>query len=374
MVKKKVLIATGGSGGHVFPAFALAQQLKHIAPPVELFFAGGGLTHNPYFNSANIPYKEVDCGNILGKPWWQRISPAFKTLRGVNESRQLIRQFQPDVVVGFGSFHSFPLLAAARLCKVPFVLHESNTVPGRVTRLLSPYAQVTGVHFAQAQRYLKGRSIEVDIPLREGYTLTYGTKERARQRFLLHPDTFTFLVFGGSQGAKALNSLVSQALTLQLALRTKAFQVIHITGKRETTESLRNIYDRTGIRAYVTDFLEEMDQAWIAADLMIGRAGALTLAEMTEFEVPGILIPYPYASDHHQEHNADFIASEVKGGLKLIQSTLNAESLANTISQLAANDRKRLVEMRESIRYFKGTHRRRDLCSLVCEVGGMKVR
>lgn len=373
-MSKKVLIAAGGSGGHIFPAMALAQRLRQVEPSVEILFAGGGLSRNPYFERGSFPYRDVACGTFASKSWWQKFKALIDTCKGVSQGRRLLRRFRPDVVVGFGSFHSFPLLMAARSCHFPLVLHEANAVPGKVNRRFAPYARVTGVHFPCAQPYLQGRSVEVDLPLREGYTLTYGSKAEARKRFLLHPQKFTFLVFGGSQGAAALNTVVSRALLGHLAERTKQFQLIHITGDESAVLSLRAQYEKAEIRAYVTDFVGDMDQAWMAADLLIGRAGGATLAEMTEFEVPALLIPYPYATDHHQEHNADFMAKTVKGAVKLLQGGLTPESLARQLSDLVANDRETLERMREALGHYRRTRQRRDLCSLVCEVGGLKVR
>lgn len=371
---KKVLIAAGGSGGHIYPAVALAQQLSKVEPQVELQFAGGGLSRNRFFNSEDWPYRDIACGPISGKGILGALKDCCEIAKGVVQSRKLLKDFQPDVIVAFGSYHTLPILTAARMSRCPVVLHEGNAVPGRVNRRFAPYARVTGVNFPEASRYISGRCLEVGFPLREGYTQIFGSQEEARRRFLLHPQRFTFLVFGGSQGASALNSLVSRALNGHLSQRTKQFQVIHVTGRQDAVEAIQKAYEAHDIRAWVGDFIKDMDQAWMAADLAISRAGASSISEQIEFAVPGILIPYPYATDHHQEKNADFFVKTVKGGIKLLESATKPEELASEISKLVAADHAKLEDMRDHIRKFKASQRRRDLCSIVCEVGGIKLR
>lgn len=367
-MRKKILIATGGTGGHLYPAQALAEQLKSLTANPELLFIGGGLSDNPYFNREAYLFEEVSVATFAGKSLTQQLISCVDICKGVKQSRAIIKQFRPDVVVGFGSYHTLPTLLAAKLSSVPMVLHEANSIPGKVNRLLSKHAQVTGVHFPSAAVWLKGKTAEVELPLREGYHLAYRSKERARNHFRLSSDLFTLLVFGGSQGAHHVNVLFGGAATNFLAQKSKNFQVVHITGDAAWTTRLQQHYDHVGIRAHVVDAENAMDQAWTAADMVVARAGAATIAEMVAFEVPGILIPWSGAMDDHQQQNALFMSSAVGGAVRMSEEGLTSEALAKQISMLIAREKQQLVAMQEAIRHYKKHSRRRELCSVVCEI------
>lgn len=373
-MSKKILITVGGTGGHVFPAVGLAQQIHRTLPQVDILFAGGELDQNPYFPKSNFPWKALPSSSLSKGSIWEKCQGFLEISRGVARALRLLRDYRPDVVVGFGSYHSLPILTAAKILRYPLVLHEANCYPGKVNRRFSSYAKVTGVQFAPAIPHLSGRAVEVGCPMREGFTRTLESKEEAREVFGLDPFRTTLLCFGGSQGAVALNALFTSAVTSHLAERTQAFQVIHLTGQSGMVEDIRELYALAGISHYVTDFEERMNHVWSASDLAVTRAGAGTLAELLEFEVPALLIPYPYASDAHQERNADFIVNQVKGGVKCLEQEIEPQGLADQVMRLFRRDQEKLKELLQGIRNYKAKLKRRDLCSLVCEVAGIKVR
>lgn len=357
MERKKVMLATGGTGGHVYPAMALADQLKQ--KEIDVLFTGGGLGKNRYFSREQYPFEEVSCGNPrMSKPF-SAVFQLFKLIRGVLQSFRLISQFQPQLIVGFGSFYTVPPLIAGRLMGIPILLHEANRIPGKVNRLLSPYVAITGVQFPDTTKRLKGRVMHVPIPLREGYRKGGASPAVARAHFGLEPNVETVLVFGGSQGAKVLNHVVADALTQPL--EGKKMQVLHFTGDPEATKELEQKYREKGVVACVKDFELRMDLAWQAADILISRAGAGTIAEALEFEVPGILIPFPFAADNHQESNADFFVDVVKGGLKCRQEGLEASQL---MQALATMSKDRQV-MKQNIAKYKIDVPRRELSTIV---------
>ncbi|MBB64145.1 MAG: UDP-N-acetylglucosamine--N-acetylmuramyl-(pentapeptide) pyrophosphoryl-undecaprenol N-acetylglucosamine transferase [Waddliaceae bacterium] len=373
-MKKKVLIASGGTGGHVIPAQALASQLQAIEDECELLFVGGGLKGNAFFDKSEYLYRDVHCASLASRKMRDIFNASWDIWKGIRESRQIIKEFQPDLVVGFGSYHSLPVLTAARWAQVPIVLLEGNAVPGKVVRMFSKSARVTGLAIPSAASQMKGKTIEVNMPLREGYTLSWTSKESARSHYYLDPDKFTFLIFGGSQGAKAINHLTVAAFTKYLNTQKRNFQLIHLVGDSATQKALQNAYDDHGIIARVKAYEHEMDRAWMAADLVISRAGAAAIAEQIEMEVPGILIPYPHATDSHQDLNADFMTNQVGAAVKVQEKDLNPELLANLIRQLISDDQVRLQQMREAVQTYKRSERRRDFCSVVCEVAGIKIR
>lgn len=300
-MRKKILFAVGGTGGHLFPAQALARELEGEC---EVLFGGGKLTTNPFFEKEQFSHKEVRGSSpFRGNP----LKAAYELSRGVGESLKILSEFSPDLLIGFGSFYSFPLLAAARIKKTPYLLVESNVLPGKVNRLFSSKALLSAIQFEEAAPHLKGKPILAKMPLwsrGEGEK----SKQEARAHFGLDPDLFTLLVLGGSQGAESINKAVA---SLELAF---PYQVIHLCGKEGT---LKEQYEEKGIRAAVKPFEKEIHLAYQAADLTICRAGAGTLTELLAFEVPAILIPWPGASEDHQLKNARSFAKW--GGAHLLQ-------------------------------------------------------
>ncbi len=347
MRKKKVLIAAAGTGGHLFPAQALAQEL--ICQGTDVSFAGHGLSGNRYFRKEEFTYEDVSSATPYGK----NIFKALLTIgRGIKKSLALIRSLRPDLVVGFGSFHSFPVLVAAFFFRVPIILFEANSIPGKVNRLFSLMARVSAVHFPEAGQRLFGLTCEVAMPLWRG---ARSGQEKARAYFALDAKKDTLLVFGGSQGALSINALIQEAAP-QCA---QEFQVIHFTGEKQSVEEVKKRYADCNIPACVKEFESRMDLAWQAATLAVCRAGAATLAELTEYEVPSILLPYPYATDDHQRKNAECM--EKMGGALYLR---NPESFLEIFSKC----KKELHTMQEAIRCFKQGESKRSLSSLVYEV------
>jgi UDP-N-acetylglucosamine--N-acetylmuramyl-(pentapeptide) pyrophosphoryl-undecaprenol N-acetylglucosamine transferase len=353
-MSKKILIAAGGTGGHLFPAQALAQEL--LEGDVQVFFSGAGLATNRYFDRSQFSFEEVSSATLFRGKIFKAI---WGIVKGIKQSFRVIRDFQPDVVVGFGSFHSFPLLCAAVCKRIPIILFESNSIPGKVNRLLSRWAVLSAVHFPLAARFLKGRTVEVKMPLWKRGEEPEG-KQAARDYFSLDANKLTFLVFGGSQGAVSINQHFCAAAK-QLASGKSAFQVLHLAGNAEQAEVVRESYAEAGIQACVKTFEERMSFAWKAADLVICRAGASTLAELIAYEVPGILIPYPHAADDHQRKNAAFMHTQVGGALRLD----DPQDLLPLIEGMLVQGR--LQQMSSLIRAFKNRPQQDNLCSLVRE-------
>jgi UDP-N-acetylglucosamine--N-acetylmuramyl-(pentapeptide) pyrophosphoryl-undecaprenol N-acetylglucosamine transferase len=354
-MKRKVVIVAGGTGGHIYPAQSLARQMQKLDPQVDILFVGGGLKTNPYFDKA-FPFQSVSCGRI-SKNVLKFAKNSYLLCKGVMESIGILRRAKPDLVVGFGSYYTFPTLIAAIILRIPIVLHAADSVPGKVIRLLSKYVVMTGIHFPQAASRLKGRTVEVAMPLKEGHRLGSIEKEQALHYFQLNPQQTTLLVFGGSQGAKAINQLIPQTLkNHQLP-----FQVIHITGSPQMSQELREGYLSAGIKACVKDFEHKMEYAYTAADLLIARSGASTVAEQIEFEVPGILIPYPFASDNHQDLNADFVCKQIGGAKKIREGELTAEKLAQEIKQVAQES----CSMKQRFQSHKKSSQRQEFSKLL---------
>lgn len=339
VMTKRILIAAGGTGGHVYPAIALAEKLREMHPEIYLHFAGGKLSSNPFFAHKNFDFTEVKCGSLGGKGF-SLVKEAARISQGIIESLRLLKSYRPELIIGFGSYHTFPILAAARLARIPYVLQEANALPGKVVKFFSSKAVFTGLNFPLASQYLKGKTLEIPLPVRKGYKKGSHTHEAACRAFGLDPQRLTCLVFGGSQGAQALNSFVLEMLPL---FKNDTIQFLHVTGDKAMTDELQRHYVKHNVLAYVTSFESRMDLAWSAAGFALTRAGASTIAEAIEFEVPALLVPYPYAADQHQDVNADFFVDTVKAGLKFQQDHLNPNALYAQIATLRQNPQQLLL-------------------------------
>jgi len=350
--KKKVILAAGGTGGHLFPAQKLAKDLQL---QTDILFVGSGLKTNPFFYRDQFSFKEIKSRTPFKR---KKVFACLAIIAGIIQSLKVLKDFKPDLVVGFGSFHSFPLLAAAKLKKIPYVLFESNCFPGKVNRLFSKWARVSAIQFDEASKNLRGKAVEVSMPL---WNEKKVDKTLARAYFGLDPSLFTLLIFGGSQGAGNINDLIYSSLKNTPEKYT--FQVIHITGSKEQSEKMKTLYASLKLKAFVKEFEEEMSLAWQSADLAICRSGAATLAEQIAYEVPAILIPYLLASDQHQKKNATFMMHRVRGAVDLSEEGLTSSHLIRTINSLIENNQERLKAMRDAIKQFKLRQERKDLLS-----------
>jgi len=369
MKQKKVILSAGGTGGHLFPAQVIGDQLGYHC---DLLFVGAKLAQNRFFDSQRFPFKEIPASPFS-------VKKILTILQGVAISRKIIKEFQPDLVIGFGSYFTFPLLLSALLMGVPIMLHEQNALPGRVNRLFSPFAKTTAVSFPKTVDLLRGENIvEVTFPLRQTRILDKVSSEigqifdgsspcaRLREKridsweyFGLEKGKTTILVFGGSQGAKALNHLFMEivpALTLDT-------QILHFTGDRESAHLASSLYKRLGYRYSVKDFEERMECAFEVADCALTRAGAATIAELVEWEKPALLIPFPFAKDDHQVVNGQHFVEDVKGGALLLQKRATPLLLKTTLFQLMEERE----EKKKNIQKYKESKKLKEFPDLIIE-------
>lgn len=357
---KRVLITAGGTGGHLYPAQALAQQLMKHSPAAEVLFVAGGLSKNRYFDDQRFPYQEIVTSPLISRNPFNCLKGMKDLVKGLGQSIKILKKYHPDVVVGFGSYYTVPILLAAKWLKIPIILHEANSIPGRANQWLSPLATYVGIHFPLTAAFFKKETIEVGFPLREGFHLHAMSKETALAHYELSPGRQTLLVCGGSQGARAINQLIEKCLPV---FKRLSLQIIHSTGDAGKAADLAALYAGHGISACVKAFEPQMQIAWRAADAFVGRCGAATIAESIEFEVPGILIPYPYATDHHQDRNADFLVETVKSGWKLLEPGITPDLLGQTIEHLF--EAKQYLAFKKALHVYKQRPHQLTLCQLV---------
>lgn len=303
--RSRIMIAAGGTGGHLFPAMQLAELLQNRGS--EVIFVGHKLKENSYFQRNVFPFYDIPAASP------RKFSFVLFLLLGTYKSIKLLLKHKPDVIVGFGSYHTVPILLASVLLRKKIVLYEANRVMGKVNRLFSLFVSKIAVQFP----LLKPVSTQVQVPLfpwivKQNQAMT---PAEARKLLCLDPELPTLLIFGGSQGASFFNARVSEMIPLE-------WQVIHLAGNEAAALSLKNKYSRSIVKAFESN----MSLVYAAADVAICRSGAGTIAELIHFQVPSLLIPYPYAADNHQQKNAEYLA-EKGGAFVLSQEKVNRDAV-----------------------------------------------
>ena len=278
-----------------------------------------------------IPSRGFDRGAPL-----TLLTSALTTLGSIVRARTLIGRLRPDVVLGFGGYVSLPLGLAAVIARVPLVVHEQNSVPGLANRVLSRFARAVGVTYASSVEHLARpeRAVLTGNPVRAA--VLEASRERGRVALGLHPESTVVLAFGGSRGAQHLNSaLVELAPRL---METPGLQVLHVAGRIEAAEVSRRLEAAIGQtdRYRVVDYIDAMGDAIAAADLVIARAGATSIAEITAIGRAAILVPYPYATDDHQTGNARTVA-DAGGAVLVADEELDSERFPEVVVRLASD-------------------------------------
>lgn len=331
-----VMIMAGGTGGHIFPGLAVARVLQANDVPVVWLGASGGL-ENRLVPAAGFPLEVLDIGGLRGKGWKQRVAAPWRLLNALFNAWRLFSRHRPRSVLSMGGYAAGPGGLVAWLRRTPLLVHEQNTLPGLTNKVLSRLARRVLTGFPGV--FAGQRNVEaVGNPVRSEITALPPPAERMAGR----SGPLRLLVLGGSQGARALN----RALPKALQGSPGAFDVRHQSGVSGLDET-RAEYQRAGVAADVQAFIDDMAAAYAWADLVICRAGALTVAELTAAGLGSVLVPFPFAVDDHQTTNAAFL---VKAGAALLhqESATLDQDLARSLSEL--QDRAQLQRMAEAAR------------------------
>ena len=325
----RVIVTGGGTGGHIYPALAIAKGLLARDPETQILYVG----IRDGMEARLVPEAGIEFAGISGKGLPRRLSldtikVIGKSFKALWETKKLLHQFHPDLVVGTGGYVSGPVVLTAAIFNIPTLLHEQNALPGITNRILAKVVRRVMVTFPESmERFGDKKKLEfVGLPVRP--EIGQVTRDVGAKIFNLRSDRLTLLVTGGSRGARTLNQAMVEVLS-QLAQRSD-IQVIWATGKTtyaETVEELKKrgiFWDRPQWR--VLEYLKDMPEALACADIFIGRAGAASLAELMVAGIPSLLIPYPFAAENHQEHNAQALVQA--GAAKIVlDSELNGERL-----------------------------------------------
>ncbi|WP_235445413.1 undecaprenyldiphospho-muramoylpentapeptide beta-N-acetylglucosaminyltransferase [Gulbenkiania mobilis] len=330
MATKTAMIMAGGTGGHIFPGLAVARELTRRGWKVFWLGAEGGM-ETKLVPQHGLPIETVRIAGVRGNGLRRKLAMPFRVATALMRSGSIIRRHRPDLAIGFGGYTGFPGGVMSRCLGLPLVVHEQNSVAGLTNRLLSRIASRTLYAFPGAFDQTDGL---VGNPVRS----EIAALPTPETRFAGRSGPLRLLVVGGSLGAKVFNDLVPQALA-RLPEGTRPL-VTHQAGAKQI-EALQANYAAAGVAADCRAFIDDMADAYASADLVICRAGALTVAELAAAGVGSLLVPYPHAVDDHQTGNARYLAAA--GAAELVpQGTLSAEGLAETLRTLT---RARCLEM-----------------------------
>jgi UDP-N-acetylglucosamine--N-acetylmuramyl-(pentapeptide) pyrophosphoryl-undecaprenol N-acetylglucosamine transferase len=337
----RVLIAAGGTGGHIYPGIAVAKEVLRRDPSSTVRFVGTakGL-ENRLVPQAGFELSLIESAGLKNVGAAGKLKGLLLLPKSFLAARRLIKEFRPDIVIGAGGYVSGPVLMTAALMRIRTLVMESNALPGFTNRRLALFVDAAAVSFDESLRYFRGKGVVTGNPVRREF---FEIKQKERD-----PARFSLLVFGGSQGARAINEALVAALPL-LERHKDVLSIVHQTGEADF-EKVRGGYDAAGWteRADVRKYIDDMVVRFGESDLVVCRAGATTTAELIASGKASLMVPFPFAADDHQRKNAE--ALERAGASRMVlQQDANGERLAQEISELVENP-DRVTRMEEAAR------------------------
>ncbi|MCD6062307.1 MAG: UDP-N-acetylglucosamine--N-acetylmuramyl-(pentapeptide) pyrophosphoryl-undecaprenol [Flavipsychrobacter sp.] len=298
----RVIIAGGGTGGHIFPAVAIAHALQRLQPDTELLFVGAlGKMEMEKVPQEGFKIVGLDIAGFNRSNMLKNLALPFKILKSHLKAKSIIKEFKPNAVVGVGGFASFPVLNAAQSMGIPTLVQEQNSYAGKSNKILGKKARAVCVAYEHMEKFFPAdKLILTGNPVRKNISGSTVSKSEAQAFFGLNPNRKTILIVGGSLGAKSINEAIDAGLA---ELTKENVQLVWQTGK-PYFEAAQKAAAPYGDKIKVFEFIREMDKAYAAADMIVSRAGALAIAEMCIAAKPVIFVPYPYAAEDHQTSNA----------------------------------------------------------------------
>ena len=338
----RLIVTGGGTGGHLFPGISLAQAMTGAYPGCEVLFIGTERkVDRTALSGLGFKTTTIKSQGIKGKKKSAILKALYQQPFALWEAGKIIRKFKPDLVFGVGGYVTGPVILAARLLGVTTCIHEQNSIPGLANKLLGRIAKRIFVSLPGSEKYCPAsKTILSGNPVRDN--ILKASREIKPQS---DKKSSTLLILGGSQGARRLNSLMLEAAENCLIKLSPPPFIIHQTGGHDE-EHVRKQYAALGLNARVQAFYSDMAEIYTQADLVVSRAGATTLAELTVFHKPVILVPFPYAADNHQEINGQYLV-EAEAGIMFRQAELTGENLGMEIKRILA-DKKLLKEMADN--------------------------
>ncbi len=345
MEAKRVIISGGGTGGHIYPAIAIANAIKEKYPATEILFVGAnGKMEMEKVPKAGYEIKGLDIAGLQRKLTVKNLSFPFKLLRSLKKAKSIVKEFKPDVAIGVGGYASGPLLRQAGKLGVPTLIQEQNSYPGITNKLLAKKAKKICVAYDNMGRFFEeSKIVFTGNPVRKEILNIKGKRERGLEQFGLETEKKTLLVIGGSLGARTINNSIKNAAE-QLAKND--IQVLWQTGKYYYEDMKSFVEENKIANVKVHDFIYEMDLAYACADLVVSRAGALSISELCLVGKPTILVPSPNVSEDHQTKNAMALVNH--NAAMLVTDAEAPDVLGNTVVELIKEEEK-LVKLSVNI-------------------------
>ncbi len=357
----RAVLAGGGTGGHVFPALALARELR--ARDIEALMVGTarGL-EAAAFAAEGFSVETIRVEKLRGTKVRAQARSLVLLPQALMHALSLLGRYRPHVVVGMGGYAAGPVSMAAVLRRIPLLIHEQNVSPGLTNRVLARVASVVAVTFAETCSLFGREVVVTGNPVRR--EILEADRRKALEAFHLDPGKATVLVFGGSQGARRINRAVAEALP-HLGGWQDRLQIVHATGERDR-EEMEEAYRIWKGEARVLPFIQDMASAYASADLVVSRAGATTIAELTALGKPALLVPYPFATNDHQRVNAEEVV-RVSGARLILDRDLTGHRLALELQALL-DDPSALAEMGRAAQGLGRPHAASHVADLVSQL------
>lgn len=342
----RVIMTGGGTGGHIYPAIAIADKIKERYPDAEILFVGTekGL-ESKLVPDNGYPIEYITVAGFNRKKPLKNVSVLKKLREGGKQSKKIIREYNPDIVIGTGGYVCAPVLRAANKAGIKTYTHEQNAFPGVTNKMVEAYVEKLFLGFAEAQQYFKKpeKHVITGNPVRKAFF--EANPEESRKKLGFSEQDFVLLVFGGSQGAGRINK--SMMNVIETFNGMKGVQVCMATGSRYYDAIVQELQDEKGLELadniHIMEYISNMDEYLSAADLVVSRSGALTVAEVTVCGKAAVFIPFPYATGNHQYFNAKAVADH--GGAVIIEEQdLDDEKLVAEIMKLK-NDPDKIKQM-----------------------------
>lgn len=344
----KILITGGGTGGHIYPALAFVNYVKQVDPTTEFMYVGTktGL-ESQIVPKYTIPFKTIEIQGFRRSLSPQNIKTVYLFLSSIGKAKKIIKDFQPDVVIGTGGYVSGPVIYAAKQLKIPTIVHEQNSIPGITNKFLSKYATKVAICFPSVAAYFPKEKVVLTGNPRAQEVATIERTDILRE-YGLEPDKKTVIIFGGSRGALKINQAFIEALPL---FEQREYQVLYASGERyyQDLQKKLKLLKKNLTNISIQPYIDKMAEVLAAADLVVSRAGATSIAEFTALGLPAILIPSPYVTNDHQTKNAqslvksgavEMISDQELTGLKLV-TEIDAILLDEKRHQLMADASKK---------------------------------
>lgn len=343
--KLKILLSGGGTGGHIFPAIAIADEIRKRFPDAEFLFIGANgkmeMEKVPQagYKIEGIDIAGIDRGNLLSN-----LGLPFKILKSLSKSKKIIKNFAPDFAVGTGGFASGPALYEASKMGIPIFIQEQNAHAGVTNKILSKKAKAVFTAYPKVDGFPAEKIKFLGNPIRENIVSGMQETAQAKEKMGLDKDKLTILSVGGSLGSRTLNNAWKENLE---NLKEKGYQLIWQTGKLDYNELSSNLQLPSSI--HLKEFIKDMELAYSAADIIVSRAGAIAISELAVAQKPVLLVPFPFAAEDHQTKNAMNLVE--KNAARMVKDSEMQEKFWNTLSEICENESLR-KEMSDNLKYF----------------------